>query len=98
LAQEKNKVAVLSETGQEALKNPNWFTEVILNPIKENDNIKIAYVMVWRNAFNRENHFYAPYPGHPSESDFKMFYHDDKVFFESEIQNMYKQGKPLSRK
>ncbi|HTJ53401.1 MAG TPA: glycosyl hydrolase, partial [Cyclobacteriaceae bacterium] len=35
LSKEKNKIAAITETGLEGVTNPKWFTEVILNPLKE---------------------------------------------------------------
>lgn len=93
LAKERNKVAALTETGLEGVTNPQWFTQVILEPLKANKDIEIAYVLVWRNA--NETHHYAPYSGHASEQDFIHFYRDEHSLFESDIQNMYEQGKTL---
>ncbi len=65
---------------------------MILEPIKENnDEIAIAWVLVWRNA-NTEHH-YAPYVDHPSVPDFQKFSADDMTFFEKDLKNPYKQGK-----
>jgi mannan endo-1,4-beta-mannosidase len=93
LAKERNKVAALTETGLEGVSNPQWFTQVILEPLKANKDIEVAYVLVWRNA--NETHHYAPYSGHASEQDFIQFYRDQYSLFESDIQNMYEQGKTL---
>ncbi|MDW3195896.1 MAG: glycosyl hydrolase [Cytophagales bacterium] len=91
IAQEKGKVAALSETGLEGVKKPNWFTELLLNPIKENsESIAIAWVLLWRNA--NTMHHYAAYPGHASEADFLNFQKDDQVFFESDLDNPYRKG------
>ena len=87
LAKEKNKIAAITETGLEGVTNPKWFTEVILNPLKESPDIKISYVMVWRNATRK--HHYAPYPGQVSASDFVDFYHDKRTIFENDIPTMY---------
>ena len=95
LAIEKNKIAAMTETGQEGVTNTEWFTQVILNPLKANPDIKLAYFMVWRNA--NVKHHYAPYPGHPSTSDFIKFYNDPYTLFEKDIQSMYKTNKPLTR-
>jgi mannan endo-1,4-beta-mannosidase len=78
----------------EGIGNPTWFTNSVLASIKKGD-IKIAYLMVWRNA--NKTHHYAPYKGHSSESDFMVFYNDKQTLFESDIQNMYQTGKPLTR-
>lgn len=93
LAEDKNKVAALTETGLEGITNAAWFTEVILNPLKANPDIHLAYFMVWRNA--NEKHHYAPYPGHSSVEDFKKFYNDPYTLFESDLQNIYQANRPL---
>lgn len=93
LAKERNKVAALTETGLEGVTNPQWFTQVILDPLKANKDIEVAYVLVWRNA--NEKHHYAPYTGHASEKDFVRFYQDKHSLFENDIQNMYVPGKTL---
>jgi mannan endo-1,4-beta-mannosidase len=96
LANEKNKVAALTETGLESVPSPNWFTEVILNPLKEAPDIKIAYVLVWRNA--NKKHHYAPYAGHASARDFVKFFDDEKTIFEEDLINIYRTNKPILRK
>lgn len=96
IAKEKNKVAALTETGLEGVTNPNWFTQVILDPIKTTPKIQIAYVLVWRNA--NESHHYAPYKGHSAEKDFIQFCSDEKTFLENDLQNMYQTDKPLLRR
>lgn len=96
IATEKKKVAALTETGLEAVTDPTWFTQVILEPIKSDPAIKLAYVMVWRNG--REDHHYAPYKGHASEPDFLSFFEDERTFFESDLQNMYQLNKNLIKK
>jgi len=83
----RGKVAVLSETGQETIAMPNWWTEVIYKAVKD---YQIAYFLVWRNAYDRQNHFYAPYPGQTSTEDFVKFKNDPKVYFESRLPKMYK--------
>lgn len=89
IAESKNKVAAFSETGLETIPDKNWFTNVLLEGIKSNDkSMRIAYVMVWRNA--RLTHHYAPYPGHPSAADFKKFRNDPFTLFEEDLPNMYK--------
>jgi mannan endo-1,4-beta-mannosidase len=96
LAKAKGKVAALTETGLEGITNPTWFTDVILNPIKSTPQIRIAYVMVWRNA-NRKHH-YVPYKGHPAESDFVSFYQDTETYFEKDLINIYKYSKTPEQK
>lgn len=89
LAKEKGKVAALTETGSAGITNPQWFTEVILNPIKENrETIDIAWMLVWRNRF--ANDAMAPYPDHPASKDFKEFEKDPFTIFEDDLNNIYK--------
>ncbi len=94
IAKEKGKVAALTETGLEGVTNPDWFTEIILNPVKaEDEGIDLAWVLVWRNA--NTTHHYAPYKGHFSEPDFKKFAEDPYTYFESDLLNPYKKNKAL---
>jgi mannan endo-1,4-beta-mannosidase len=88
LAEEKDKVAALTETGQEAIPLNNWFTGVLLDPLK-NDLMaaNVAYAAVWRNA--NTSHHYAPYPGHPSVPDFLKFYDDAYTLFEDDLNAIY---------
>ena len=67
----RHKPIALTETGLEAIPIADWWTNVLL-PIVEK--YPVSYVLVWRNAYDRENHYYAPYPGQISEADFKKFY------------------------
>lgn len=91
VAEDQGKVAALTETGLEGVKNHNWFTESLLTPILENrETIRIAWILVWRNA--NEKHHYAAYPGHPSEPDFLEFAKTSSVYLEIDLQNPYKKG------
>jgi mannan endo-1,4-beta-mannosidase len=89
IANKKNKIPALTETGCGTMKENNWYTSRILNPLKS-DSIasKIAWLLVWRNFST--DHFYAPYPGHPSASDFISFKKDDLIMFEDEMPEIYK--------
>ncbi|MFC4212327.1 glycoside hydrolase family 26 protein [Pedobacter lithocola] len=85
----KNKIAALTETGQEKIVQPNWFTTVFKKIIGDVAASKISYIMVWRNA--NTGHFYAPYPGHQSEQDFKDFYNNTRTLFLKDVgREMYK--------
>ncbi|MBN2009632.1 T9SS type A sorting domain-containing protein [candidate division KSB1 bacterium] len=88
LAEEKEKLPALTETGRETLDIYDWFTTVLLDPIK-NDAIarNLSYAAVWRNS--TETHFYAPYPGHPSVPDFLEFFDDPFTMFEDDLPDVY---------
>lgn len=68
IAQEHGKAAAITETGYEGVKTPDWWTHTLLPSIAP---YPVSYVMVWRNAHDKEGHFYAPYPGHPFSQGFR---------------------------
>ena len=89
LAEQRGKIAALTETGLDKLHIDGWWSDVILAGINANETTRrIAYLSVWRNA-NTE-HFHAPYPGHKSVDDFIKFFSHPITVFESELPDMYK--------
>jgi mannan endo-1,4-beta-mannosidase len=89
LAASKGKVAAFSETGAETIPVNDWFSNNLLGGIMADElGKRIAYVMVWRNG--RTDHYYAPYPGHPSVPDFVKFRNDPYTIFEDDLPNIYK--------
>lgn len=94
IAQEKNKIAALTETGRETIPEANWWTEVLLPGLIADDYTrKISYLLVWRNAnheHDRPNHHYAPYPGHVSAEDFVDFRNHPVILFEDDLPDMYR--------
>jgi mannan endo-1,4-beta-mannosidase len=92
LAESRNKIAAFSETGSETIPQADWFTNNLLAGIKADDTgRRIAYVMVWRNAW--PHHHYAPYPGHPSAPDFVKFRQDPYTIFEEDLPKIYRMPK-----
>ena len=86
LAEKKNKIAAFTETGSERIPDSTWWTTKLYR-VLDNDSVKIAYVMLWRNAHIR--HFYVPYSGHPSEENFKEFKKKPRIWFEENLPDMY---------
>ncbi|GGI25340.1 glycoside hydrolase family 26 protein [Pedobacter mendelii] len=82
-ASSKNKIAALTETGQEKIVQTTWFTTIFNRIMSDTAASKISYMMVWRNAHT--GHFYAPYPGHPSVENFKDFYNNPKTLFLKDV-------------
>lgn len=82
----RNKPIAVTETGLEAIPIANWWTGVLLPAI---ENYPISYVLTWRNAHERPNHYYAPYPGQKSAEDFVQFYNNPKTLFLKDIPNLY---------
>lgn len=88
IAKERNLAMALTETGYETIPDSAWWTETLLPLI---ENYPLSYVLVWRNAREQENHFYAPYPGQVSAEDFEKFYDSPKTLFAKDVEkvNLY---------
>ena len=71
-----------TETGYEAVPDSIWWTQTLL-PIIEK--YPVSYVLVWRNAREKVNHYYAPYPGQVSADDFMKFYANERTLFLNDI-------------
>jgi mannan endo-1,4-beta-mannosidase len=82
LGQKRHKPIAFTETGYEAIPDSVWWTETLLPLVEQ---YPIAYLVVWRNAYERPNHFYAPYPSQISAADFVKFYENEKTFFLKEM-------------
>lgn len=91
LAAERNKVAALSETGLESIPIENWWTEILLPPLKKEKSGRLAYVLVWRNWHT--GHHYGPYPGQKSADDFRKFKQDAFTIFEDDLTDLYSKPK-----
>jgi mannan endo-1,4-beta-mannosidase len=88
-AVKKGKLAAFTETGLESIPNPTWWTETLLKVMKTDD-LKLAYVLVWRNDSRSPTHYYAPFPGQVSVPDFMKFYDDPYTLFEKDLKKIYK--------
>jgi len=88
VAIQKKKLAALTETGLESIPNANWWTDVLLKTL-QSEKLELAYVLVWRNDITSATHFYAPFPGQVSETDFIQFYEDPYTLFENDLKNVY---------
>jgi mannan endo-1,4-beta-mannosidase len=87
-AQEKNKIAAITETGNEKIEFENFFTDYLLEPLKSDEIARNAvFAVVWRNA--NTDHHYAPYPGHTSVENFMEFYNNNFTVFASDMTNYY---------
>lgn len=77
VAADRNKMWALTEMGFESVPDSVWFTTVV-DPILANQDA--AYVLFWRNAFNKPEHFYVPYKGHAAAQDLQNFVAMPHVF------------------
>ncbi len=83
LADEKDKIAALSETGLHNITIDDWFTSVLLKPLKNDSKaFRLSYIALWNRSF-------VPYPGHPSAPDFLKFYHDPVSLFIGDYPDLY---------
>jgi mannan endo-1,4-beta-mannosidase len=85
----RGKLAALTETGLEALHDPDWWTGTLFPGLKARDDTRrISDVLVWRNANpanDRKDHLYAPYAGQKSAADFVRFRRDPLIAFEGDV-------------
>lgn len=86
IAKEHSKVAALTETGFEGLPFEHWWTETLMPVLNQHP---ISYVLVWRNAHDKVGHYYAPFPGQKTVSDFVHFYNDPKTLFAHDVNALY---------
>lgn len=78
-AENHGKILAVTETGYEGLTYDKWWTEILAPAI---EGFPIAYLLVWRNTDEMPRgmtHFYAPWPGGPSEQDFKELVDNGKL-------------------
>ncbi|MBB4035359.1 mannan endo-1,4-beta-mannosidase [Dysgonomonas hofstadii] len=85
-AEKHKKIPALTETGMEGIKTPNYFTGQ-LYPILSK--YELSYVLFWRNAWNMEEHYYVPIPGHPAVDDFVNFTAKSTIFLREDIKEDY---------
>ena len=88
-ALKNGKLAAFTETGLESIPDSTWWTNKLLKTLLRSD-LKLCYVLVWRNDSKSPTHFYAPFPGQKSEKDFIDFYNSPNTIFENDLKNIYK--------
>ena len=87
------KIPALTETGGQRWELPNseiWWTNFLYRGLigTRSSGGQVAWALVWRNA--SVDHYFAPYPSHPSEDDFVEFKDRPMIHFEDEIPfNLY---------
>lgn len=88
-AKKAGKLAAFTETGLESIPNTTWWTETLLKVMRA-ENFHLSYVLVWRNDKQSPTHYYAPFPGHASVSDFLKFYNNPYTLFANDLKKIYK--------
>jgi mannan endo-1,4-beta-mannosidase len=88
-ARKAGKLAAFTETGLESIPDTTWWTNTLLKAMRTYD-LRLAYVLVWRNDTRSPTHYYAPYPGQVSVPDFLKFYEDPYTLFEKDLKDIYR--------
>lgn len=70
LAASHDKLMALTECGLESVKSDTWWTGTIAKAV---EGYPCSYLLVWRNASDKPEHFYGPHPESASAEDFKAF-------------------------
>ncbi|MDD7082867.1 MAG: glycosyl hydrolase [Bacteroidales bacterium] len=70
ISAEHGKMMAVTEAGYEGIPQADWWTGTLYEALKD---YPLSYVLTWRNACDKPEHFYAPFPGHLSADDFKAF-------------------------
>jgi mannan endo-1,4-beta-mannosidase len=83
LSQERGKIAILAETGFEAIPDSAWWTSTLWPAVSE---YPLSYILFWRNAHDKPNHYYAPFPQQTSAADFVEFEKIERTLFLKDIQ------------
>lgn len=84
-AAEKEKIAIVAETGFESIPDNTYFTEAVYPVISK---YRVSWILFWRNAWesDKPDHYYTPYKGHPAENDFKAFTDKENILMNKDIQ------------
>ncbi len=80
-----NKLIAISETGYEGMKSDTWFTKDVL-PLIEGE--PVSYILFWRNAWDKPDHFFCSYKGHSSEADFRKFVETPTIITLKEVESL----------
>lgn len=87
-AKKRHKIIAFTETGYQGIPYNEWWTKVLMPAI---DKYPISYVLVWRNAWDKKDHYFAPFLGEKSASDFIRFYQSPKSLFARDLK-LYKKN------
>ena len=97
----KGKPCGVTETGIEGIRNnsgeiSDYWTVQMLAPLKtvmQNTGKTVSMVVMWRNQYEApsltRNHYFGPWIGHSSASDFVQFYNDPITIFSADLPDMY---------
>lgn len=78
------KAFAVTETGLEGMYDPTWWTAALASGM---EGCAVSYVLTWRNAWDKDGHYFAPYPGAACEQDFVQWAGSDKILLLNDIKN-----------
>ena len=81
-AQKHNKIAALTDTGLKGIKLSNFFSSIVTPIISK---YKISYILFGRNAWNIEDYYHIPIPGHPASEDFDVFASNPRILTRTKL-------------
>ncbi len=85
---DKNKIAAITEFGQNQMATLDLFTRNILQPLKFDSLAShIVYANLWNNEYGDR---FVPYPGSAIIPDFLEFYNDPYTLFTKDIPQLYR--------
>lgn len=84
VSNQKHKIPALTDTGMEGIKIPNFFSELVYPVISE---YPISYILFGKNAWNVENYYHIPIPGHPASEDFLKFVEIPRILTCNKLEN-----------
>ncbi|MFR9532610.1 MAG: glycosyl hydrolase [Rikenellaceae bacterium] len=85
LGEQNGKPIALTECGFEGVGMERWWTDVLYDAVKE---FPLSYLLVWRSAWDRPEHFYCSFKGHSSEANFIEFYNNPQIIFNKELNDI----------
>lgn len=91
MAKLRDKVPALTETGHESLPDTLYWDRMYEASQRDSLTQQTLFFLVWRNEnkHKMKQHFYAPYPDHPSAPAFRRFKKREVVRFASELPPLY---------
>jgi hypothetical protein len=72
----QNKIPAVTNTGLEGIKIANYFTNLVYPVISK---YKLSYILFERNAWNIEEYYFIPAPGHPASDNFVDFVNKPEI-------------------
>jgi len=78
LAAGRGKLLAFCETGFESTPDPKWWTETLLDALEA---APLCYLLTWRNASDKPQHYYAPFEGSADAEDFRAFCANERTIF-----------------